>query len=227
MQVGRVFFVGDSAHQMPPMGGFGANAGIQDAANLAWKLAFVLRGHAGPALLESYHHERHPVCVATAHHAAVSQQRMSPAGREATKTETLPDSHCVMRAYRYGADPAIPLDIEPGAAVGCRAPHVWLDDTAQRSSLDLCVRELVLISGDATWSHAAHSYGPARVHFEHSARCAEAYRLGQHGAALVRPDAIVAAHWPELPKEPARALARATDALLCRDGDERNHAQPG
>lgn len=43
---------GDAAHQMPPMGAFGANTGVHDAANLGWKLAMVLRGEAGAALLE-------------------------------------------------------------------------------------------------------------------------------------------------------------------------------
>ncbi len=47
-QRGRVFIVGDAAHLMPPNGGFGGNTGIHDAHNLAWKLAMVLKGVAGP-----------------------------------------------------------------------------------------------------------------------------------------------------------------------------------
>ena len=58
---GRVFIAGDAAHVMPPNGGFGGNTGIGDAHNLAWKLAFVLNGHAGPDLLASYNLERQPV----------------------------------------------------------------------------------------------------------------------------------------------------------------------
>jgi 2-polyprenyl-6-methoxyphenol hydroxylase-like FAD-dependent oxidoreductase len=45
----------------PPTGGFGGNTGVQDAANLAWKLAMVLKGEAGEALLDSYEAERRPV----------------------------------------------------------------------------------------------------------------------------------------------------------------------
>jgi 2,4-dichlorophenol 6-monooxygenase len=60
-QVGRVSLIGDAAHRHSPMGGLGLNTGIQDAHNLAWKLAAVLQGHADPGLLESYESERYPV----------------------------------------------------------------------------------------------------------------------------------------------------------------------
>ncbi|GLC41790.1 hypothetical protein PLESTB_001702100 [Pleodorina starrii] len=60
----RVFLVGDSAHRFPPAGGFGMNTGVQDAANLAWKLAAVLRGMAGGELLGSYESERRPIALA-------------------------------------------------------------------------------------------------------------------------------------------------------------------
>src|SRR5688500_19293510 len=52
---GRVFLAGDSAHAMPPNGGFGGNTGVQDAHNLAWKLAMVLRGEAGSELRSEEH----------------------------------------------------------------------------------------------------------------------------------------------------------------------------
>ena len=50
-QQGRIFLAGDSAHVVPPTGGYGANTGIADAHNLAWKLAAVIKGQAGPDLL--------------------------------------------------------------------------------------------------------------------------------------------------------------------------------
>ena len=59
-RVGPVFFLGDSAHVMSPFGARGGNSGIQDAENLAWKVAMVLKGYVSPALLDSYHHERRP-----------------------------------------------------------------------------------------------------------------------------------------------------------------------
>ncbi|MEJ6387932.1 FAD-dependent oxidoreductase [Gymnodinialimonas ulvae] len=55
---GRVLFAGDSAHQVSPFGARGANSGMQDADNLAWKLDLVLKGLASEALLDTYHEER-------------------------------------------------------------------------------------------------------------------------------------------------------------------------
>jgi hypothetical protein len=59
MNRGHVFLAGDAAHVHSPVGGQGMNTGIQDALNLAWKLALVLRGTAKPELLDSYNAERH------------------------------------------------------------------------------------------------------------------------------------------------------------------------
>ncbi len=57
----RVFIAGDACHQHPPYGGFGLNTGLEDAANLGWKLAATLQGWGGQTLLESYHAERRPI----------------------------------------------------------------------------------------------------------------------------------------------------------------------
>ncbi|MFE7437134.1 FAD-dependent oxidoreductase [Streptomyces tendae] len=67
---GRVLLAGDSAHEMSPTGAFGSNTGIQDAHNLAWKLAAVLEGWAGEGLLDTYDMERRPVAEATSARAA-------------------------------------------------------------------------------------------------------------------------------------------------------------
>ena len=58
---GRVYCMGDAVHRHPPMNGLGTNTSMQDAFNLAWKLAYVLRGDAGPGLLDSYEAERMPI----------------------------------------------------------------------------------------------------------------------------------------------------------------------
>lgn len=57
---GRIFFAGDAAHVHSPAGGQGMNTGLQDAYNLAWKLAMVVNGHAGEKLLDTYNQERLP-----------------------------------------------------------------------------------------------------------------------------------------------------------------------
>ncbi|MEM7412367.1 MAG: FAD-dependent monooxygenase [Myxococcota bacterium] len=58
---GRVLLAGDAAHRFPPTGGFGMNTGVQDAHNLAWKLALVIADQAGAPLIDSYESERKPV----------------------------------------------------------------------------------------------------------------------------------------------------------------------
>ncbi|MFW6034352.1 MAG: FAD-dependent monooxygenase [bacterium] len=63
MKVGRVLLAGDVAHLMAPFGARGLNSGVQDAENAAWKLAYVHHGWAPPALLDSYHAERHAAAV--------------------------------------------------------------------------------------------------------------------------------------------------------------------
>src|SRR5207244_3593100 len=58
---GRVLLAGDAAHVHSPIGGQGLSAGVQDAVNLGWKLAQVIRGTSPDSLLDTYHAERHPV----------------------------------------------------------------------------------------------------------------------------------------------------------------------
>lgn len=78
--VGRVFVVGDAAHEMSPTGAFGSNTGIQDAHNLAWKIAAVLNGSAGPGLLHTYEDERLPVARATSERASARSAEHSHPG---------------------------------------------------------------------------------------------------------------------------------------------------
>ncbi|MEV0150672.1 MULTISPECIES: FAD-dependent monooxygenase [unclassified Nonomuraea] len=66
-RVGRVLLAGDAAHIHFPAGGQGLNTGVQDAVNLGWKLAAVIRGHAQDPLLDTYHDERHPVAARVLH----------------------------------------------------------------------------------------------------------------------------------------------------------------
>ncbi|MUM15884.1 hypothetical protein FZI91_22725 [Mycobacterium sp. CBMA271] len=75
----RLFLAGDSAHIHFPFGGQGLNTGVQDAVNLGWKLAAVLKGQAPDALLDTYHSERHPVAERVLHNT-MAQTPLSDAG---------------------------------------------------------------------------------------------------------------------------------------------------
>lgn len=73
-RAGSVFLIGDAAHRFPPTGGFGANTGVQDAHNLAWKLDAHLRGKASEWLLDTYEIERRPIAIANAEQSRVNHE---------------------------------------------------------------------------------------------------------------------------------------------------------
>ncbi|MDX3537802.1 FAD-dependent monooxygenase [Streptomyces sp. MB09-01] len=181
---GRVFLAGDSAHEMSPTGAFGSNTGIQDAHNLAWKLAAVLDGAAGPGLLETYETERLPVARATSERASARSAEHSHPGYE-PDPETVPEAQpepapggggrqggvlSVAMGYRYnegavlGTDPdrpVVPERMRLCGEPGTRAPHMWLHAPGEeqpKSTLDLYERSFVLLSSEGTpWSGAAGS----------------------------------------------------------------------
>ncbi|MFJ8593387.1 FAD-dependent oxidoreductase [Streptomyces sp. NPDC093598] len=199
---GRVFLAGDSAHEMSPTGAFGSNTGIQDAHNLAWKLAAVLDGWAGESLLDTYDAERRPVAEATSARAAArSAEHSHPgfapppgAGSGGPRQGILN----VALGYRYpqgavvGADPAAPVvpeGLDLTGAPGTRAPHLWVLRGDERiSTLDLYERSLVLLS-DAAEPNAWHE-AAIRV-ADDSSLPLESYRVGTGpGADLVPEDAV-------------------------------------
>ncbi|MFI7140627.1 FAD-dependent oxidoreductase [Streptomyces massasporeus] len=167
---GRVLLAGDAAHVVPPTGGYGANTGIADAHNLAWKLALVVAGVAGPGLVETYNAERRPVAVYTA-----EQGSLQLALRSGTATPeqqaAVADAVTVTsgQAYRStavvgepdGAD--LPVASDPRALrgePGTRAPYVPLSrDGVPVSTLDLFGRDFVLLTGEngREWLSAAAS----------------------------------------------------------------------
>jgi 2-polyprenyl-6-methoxyphenol hydroxylase-like FAD-dependent oxidoreductase len=87
-RVGRVFLAGDAAHVHSPAGGQGMNTGLQDAANLSWRLVGVLRGWAPPAVLDGYQAERHPVgrMVLRGSHALLRGALMRGRARRAVRS---------------------------------------------------------------------------------------------------------------------------------------------
>ncbi|KXK63811.1 hypothetical protein AWW66_01115 [Micromonospora rosaria] len=173
--VGRVFLAGDSAHVHPPTGGFGANTGVQDAHNLAWKLAATLTGAAGPGLLASYDAERRSVGSFTVDQAvARSLQRFRNPAVADIEAVPIVDDLTVMMGYRYhsGAVVAEPDDPGPPATVGddyenpgkptgrpgTRAAHVPVEHGDREVSLlDLLGRQFTLLHADdgQDWRTAA------------------------------------------------------------------------
>ncbi|WP_434666726.1 FAD-dependent monooxygenase [Paraburkholderia sp. A3BS-1L] len=78
MVKGRVAIAGDAAHRHPPANGLGSNTSVQDAFNLAWKLAMIVKGEASPALLQTYSDERQPVAEGVVNRAIKSVGEMLP-----------------------------------------------------------------------------------------------------------------------------------------------------
>ncbi|MGW4203044.1 FAD-dependent oxidoreductase [Streptomyces sp. NPDC004726] len=244
---GRVFLAGDSAHEMSPTGAFGSNTGIQDAHNLAWKLAAVLKGWAGPGLLESYGEERLPVARASAERASARSAEHSHPGYAAPSAPGGRQGGILAVAmgygYRSGAvvganpdRPVAPERMRLTAEPGTRAPHLWVTWAGERiSTLDLYERSAVLLCGaGSVWRDAARHaaarlsvplevYGIGRgsdadlVPEEGSAYWAEAHGLEAGGALLVRPDGFVAWRSPGPLPAPEAAVAEALTQVLSLD----------
>ena len=130
---GRIFLAGDAAHAMPPTGGFGGNTGVHDADNLAWKLAAVLNGTAGPELLATYDAERRPVGEFTAEQAYTRWVvRLAPELGKEGLAPFVPDAPIEL-GYRYRSDAIVGEEgddgalyenpHEPSGSPGARAPH--------------------------------------------------------------------------------------------------------
>jgi putative polyketide hydroxylase len=240
---GRVFLAGDSAHEMSPTGAFGSNTGIQDAHNLAWKLAAVLSGWAGPGLLETYDRERRPVAAATSARAAArSAEHNHPGYRARPGGGRQPVTLAVVLGYRYhssavagaGTVPVVPPDFQPDAEPGGRAPHMWLDRSGTRlSTLDLYERTPVLLTGrdGGAWHAAglrAAGHGVPLACYRvgrgpeydlvpaDGADWAQRHGTGSGGAVLVRPDGFVAWRARASGQDPERVLADVLDAVLSR-----------
>ena len=139
----RVFLVGESAHVNPPWGGHGFNTSVGDAVNIAWKIAAVEHGWAGPGLLASYDPERRAVVEQTVASAASHLSHLAgdlPADAEAIQRAKRPEFHSLglVLGYSYAGSPAIqpgaapaPGDLScftPAAEPGARLPHAWLGD---------------------------------------------------------------------------------------------------
>ncbi|MFF4028691.1 FAD-dependent monooxygenase [Streptomyces sviceus] len=206
-RVGRVFLAGDAAHVHTPAGGQGMNTGLQDAANLSWKLAQVTGGHTGPELLDTYQSERHPVGKAVLRSSggivrlAMAKRPWERALRAALTTvldHVGPARRRMLGqltgiGYRYAA----PRGSHP--LTGTRVPDVALADSG-RLYESLRGGRFVLITPES------EVHGDWGVHKDRLA--VERWATSRRTTVLVRPDGYVAWAADEAdPEEVAAALA--------------------
>ncbi|MCT9079661.1 FAD-dependent oxidoreductase [Streptomyces fulvoviolaceus] len=231
---GRVLLAGDCAHVMPPTGGFGGNMGIQDAHNLAWKLALVLRGQAGPDLLDTYEQERAPVAEFTVDQGVIRYLQRSGLD-EAAAARHRPET-TVLFGHVYSSDAVLRDPGQDDASVvedpttptgrpGTRAPHLPLVRQGKEVPLhDLLDGDFWLLTGPegAPWQTAAESQGISfhRVGTEEDpetvARFLTRYGIEAAGAVLLRPDGFIAWRTPGPTANPTKSLTTALNTLLHR-----------
>lgn len=224
---GRVFLAGDAAHALPPnRGGYSANTGIEDAHNLAWKLAAVLAGESAPALLDTYEAERRPVAWLCHDQIFAHNDGQNPSTSDENASIIDDQAMTFGHLYRSGAvlgdgddlPPALRPDQWAGQP-GTRAPHLWLStDSTQLSTLDLFQRGWVLLADHDRWAEATRAATedtgiPVRCHrigttplAGHAAQIRNAFGLADGGAALVRPDGYLAWRTPNIVTDPAGTL---------------------
>jgi hypothetical protein len=250
--VGRVFLVGDSAHVMPPTGGFGGNTGIQDGHNLAWKLDAVVHGAAGHGLLDTYDAERRPVADRTVAQALARLQAwFKDPSRKLPPPEPIVDDNAVIFGYRYpnGAFVAeeddAPVDFfenprAPTGRPGSRAPHLIVKHAGEEmSTVDLFAGKWVLFGGPEgrlwaellrdTPSAAAlrvvcHGIEPAGS-LQDIHRGWSAYGVDADGAVLIRPDGVVAWRRRNSSGNTHDALSAACDRVLRLHDEAQSHGK--
>jgi 2-polyprenyl-6-methoxyphenol hydroxylase-like FAD-dependent oxidoreductase len=230
-QVGRIFLAGDAVHALPPNGGFGGNTGMQDAHNLAWKLAMAVRGVAGDELLATYDAERRPIGQSMIEQAYTRYARRVTPEVAGDDLPDLIDDLWIEIGYRYSSAAVISEGDDDGALIqdpralagrpGSRAPHVELRCAGRTSStIDLFGRHFAVLAGadGAPWAAAAADAAP-RVGVPIDAHVLggefeSAYGVSAAGAALVRPDGFVAFRSRDAVDDPTATLERALRSVL-------------
>ncbi|PHE95159.1 FAD-binding monooxygenase [Bacillus wiedmannii] len=235
-QDNRIFLVGDSAHIMPPTGGFGSNTGMQDAHNLAWKLAAVIKGKANPKLLETYYEERYPVAKLTTEYA--SSLLFRAANREEGSLNNM-DGLAVTVGYQYcskaiiddSANPHRMDIIDLNGRPGTRAPHFWgMYEGEKVSILDLFGNNFVLLTEveNSSWAEAVfdvssklginikvYSVGLRGDFIAQENVFRELYGIENEGVVLIRPDGFIGWRSEKAVVNPDVILEEVMSNLLC------------
>lgn len=228
-RVGRVFLAGDAAHVHSPAGGQGMNTGMQDAANLGWKLAAELWGWAPSWLLDSYHEERHPVgrLVLRGSGAmlrfALAEPRWLRGARTAgawAATHVRPVARRLAGAVS-GIDIGYPAPRGSHRLTGRRAPDVPLAGSPGRlyGLLGDGLFVLVVAANDPAVTYLATKRWAGRVH------CALAGGATRT-TALVRPDGYIAWATDETAPDRRAAAIRDTLGLWCGQPADRPVHEP-
>lgn len=235
---GRVFLAGDAAHQLPPTrGGFGANTGIDDAYNLAWKLQMVLAGQAAPALLETYSAERQPIGWLR-HQQTFARPDYRRWAGDTLAGQTLYGTEAMELGQRVNSAAVIASagDLPPAAnpdvwrgQPGTRVPHVWVMHGDRRlSTVDLFTQGLTLASANTRWIEAAKRVSETAgapigtlhvgkdVRFPDESSFADMFGVAVDAACLVRPDAIVAWRSSPMDSDPERTLNDVVGCVIGR-----------
>lgn len=211
---GRIFFVGDSAHIVPIFGVRGLNNGLADAANIGWKLGWVLTGRAGEGLLDSYTPERRGATLDVFANATKSARFMTPGThgwrlmRDAALSLALTQPYAgalanprQMTAYTYADSPAVLPDrggSAGGPAIGAALPEGRLEDGGFLS--DRLGPGFTLLCLDPGLAHdiaEAAEDGLQVVALPHPSPVADLLGAGPRSAYLVRPDMHVAGRWSD------------------------------
>jgi 2-polyprenyl-6-methoxyphenol hydroxylase-like FAD-dependent oxidoreductase len=212
---GRVFLVGDAARMMPPTGAFGGNTAIMDGFSLAWKLAMVTKGEAGPGLLASHDPERRPYSkiLADQQFLLFTQRGRPDLADDPTLPAPVEPVSALFFGYRQlgGAIVAEPGDDlwedpeRPTGRPGVRAPFVKL---ANGSTTDLLGHGFVVLTGNPALKGL-----PIEVQVLDEPEFFAKYGITAEGATLVRPDFVIA--WRSVgattPEEVENALRTVLD----------------
>ncbi|MEP4038554.1 FAD-dependent monooxygenase [Pseudophaeobacter sp.] len=199
--VGPVFLAGDAAHALPPYGSRGMNSGIQDADNLAWKMAAVLQGRANGSLLDSYHEERYRAACENLRVTEATIRFMVPPTRlhrlwrdfllalseRVPAARKLLNSGKMTEPFRYADSPLIPAP-EAGPLIGAFAPDIPVSGNHGETRLRRC------FGPDFTAAAFCRDAHEATAHWDVWRTLASSH--GLHVLALV-PQGLEAAELPD------------------------------